>query len=169
MKLPIQILFAVSAIFCLPSMIGQETTANPKTAQKPAAQTPTLEQTPTAPTLAPPATKPAKPTNKILLITCDAAPGQMVVLNSRGDWLPLVREVSIAFSVNGPVTARCTSWAGIIKPKTPSIEIYDLSQIKSVPQESFDKIISGLQEDMSFIRNSNVLNQLKEDKVAQQN
>ena len=91
--------------------------------------------------------------NDVYVIVCDAEPGQMVVLDSNGVWLSSVRTVEITFTIGAAnPKAKCTMWAGPIRPNNPVVENWNLAELKSVAAEEFQEMLDSLQTNPEAVR-----------------
>jgi hypothetical protein len=93
--------------------------------------------------------------DKAFLVLCDAAPGQLIVLDSQGNWIPDVKSVSITIGIDNKSEMTTVAYVGVIKPTNPKTKTYELVQVKSVSKQQFTGIIDGLQSDPAYVKNSN--------------
>lgn len=93
-------------------------------------------------------------TGKAFLVICDQAPGQLIVLDDNGNWVPNVKSITVTIAVNGTPELTTIQYAGVIEPTNPKTQKYELAQIKSMPKTEFMAMIDGLQGDPSFVKNS---------------
>ena len=101
----------------------------------------------------PPAPVDTPANNDVYVIVCDAEPGQMVVLDSNGVWLSSVRTVEITFTIGASnPKAKCTMWAGPIRPNNPVVENWNLAELKSVAAEEFQEMLDSLQTNPEAVR-----------------
>ena len=97
----------------------------------------------------------------VFVIVCDAKPGQMLILDDQGDWMPDAREAKIAVAI-GPdaqPSIECTMWTGLFRPTNPLVKNWTVNQIKSVNLVEFQKMVDDLQTDPSAIRKALANNQ----------
>ena len=96
----------------------------------------------------------------VFVIVCDAKPGQMLILNDQGDWVPDAREakINVAIGPEAKPSIECTMWTGLFRPTNPVIRNGTVNQIKSVNIDEFQKMVDDLQVDPSAIKKALMAN-----------
>ncbi len=88
----------------------------------------------------------------VFVIVCDSAPNKILVLAQDGKWMPSVRSIDIKVAIGEPATITCTMYEGSIKPTTPKVKVWQLSQMKTVPNADFQQMVDDLQTNPDAIR-----------------
>lgn len=91
-------------------------------------------------------------TESVFVVVCDGKPGQMVVLDSNGKWIPNVKNIEIKLEVGQPATITCVIYEGVLKPSNPPVKTWSLSQMKTMSNSEFQKLVDSLQTDPSAIK-----------------
>jgi len=131
-----------SAVILASVLLSQFTTVAAQ--EKTATKTPTSTQKSTIST-----------GKSVFMIVCDAKPGQLLVLNEKGEWISTVKAVEINMEIGKKATVSCTMWSGQFKPTNPDSKTWELQQLRSVSAAQFQTYIDKLQVDPAAITREN--------------
>ncbi len=126
--------------------------AQPPVVDPPAAKTKAKPPAPTNPDTGSDNDQTPKASGNVFVIVCDAKPGQMIVLDGDGKWVPSVKGIEIKFDVGQSPTLTCTIYEGQFKPSRPQMKSWTISQMKTVSNAEFQRMVDSLQTDPEAIK-----------------
>ncbi len=104
------------------------------------------------PTAPPKAPVEPKGDGSAFVVVCDAKPGQMIVLDSTGQWVSGVKVIKLDLEVGQVPSISCIIYEGQYRPSKPTTKTWVLTQIKTVSAADFQQMIDSLQTDPNAIR-----------------
>ena len=93
-----------------------------------------------------------KSEGSVFAVVCDGKPGQMIILDSNGKWVPNVKNIEIKAEIGNQAVITCTIYEGVLKPTRPNVKSWTLSQMKTVTNSEFQKLVDSLQSDPEAIK-----------------
>jgi hypothetical protein len=83
----------------------------------------------------------------ILLLLNESQPNQVIVYDSKGEWLSSIREIKLTIDLLGTgIQAECTSWKGVLRPSSPKKYTTQVKEIKSITSDDFASRLADLNE-----------------------
>lgn len=84
---------------------------------------------------------------KVLIMVNGTDPSKVLVYDEQGKWLAGIREVKIDLTIGEGITAKCTSWKGVMRPKSPKVKTYPVKEVRSVSATEFEEKLDELQSE----------------------